>query len=201
MLNKWLELDTDERTARMAAVRAGYTSLADETAAPAERVATREAGALHGQRRAFGCGRRGRPAASGECAGPPAAIKARWPSRRYPSCVADQVSRNDTARSLQSTRSCGRKGVLCRMPMSAELRCGWHAPKRPSATGDNWPAAGGHERLLRRCETRKAEAERRAALGRSDGQQWVGSCRPLLVEADATPLCQYDLLHLPLRNQ
>jgi hypothetical protein len=48
-----------------------------------------------------------------------------------------------------------------------------------------WPAAGGHERLPRRCETRKAEAERRAASEKPDGQVWVDSCGPRQAKADA----------------
>lgn len=46
--------------------------------------------------------------------------------------------------------------------------------KRPAAYDRNWPAAGGHERLLRRCETRKAEAGHRASSEKSDGHVWVG---------------------------
>ena len=42
----------------------------------------------------------------------------------------------------------------------------------------NWPAAGGHEGLLRRSETRKAEAERRAALEQPGRPVWVETTRP-----------------------
>lgn len=48
--------------------------------------------------------------------------------------------------------------------------------RKLSAIGDgSKPAFGGHERLIGRCETRKTEAERRAALGKSDWRVWVGS--------------------------
>ena len=50
----------------------------------------------------------------------------------------------------------------------------------------SWPAAGGHERLLRRCETREAEAERWSALEKPDGREWVGTTcsRPREAAAD-----------------
>ena len=63
----------------------------------------------------------------------------------------------------------------------------------------SWPAAGGHERRLRRCETREAAAERRAALGKPDGRVWVDSRPCRCHEADLPGVIRVRRLRRPPR--
>ena len=44
--------------------------------------------------------------------------------------------------------------------------------------GHSWPAAGGHERLLRGSETRRVSADHPAAMETPDGRVWVSAAQP-----------------------
>jgi hypothetical protein len=52
-------------------------------------------------------------------------------------------------------------------------RCG--AGNLPLVNGRKWPCAGGHERPLRRCGTRRIRVCRPAASERTDGLLWVAT--------------------------